>query len=99
MVLRSTWSNDPHRGVDIESYRREVLGDQRRHEINPDVHRLILEVRADDPSVSSGELQVTGTQIADFEVLRCGSAAIAIGIHRQQQCTVHLYIVGLPWTP
>jgi hypothetical protein len=96
-------THDPLRGTEQEAYDQEVEEARRRHGIPPDDPILLLEVRTDDPSVFLDELLVTGHTAGPYVLLRCDGAAIAnaiaalaLAVHGQYGCTVHLH---MRWTP
>src|SRR5262249_34698200 len=96
-------THDPLRGTDEQDYENEVVTARRRHGIPPDEPFLLLEVRTDDPSAFVDELAVTGHTTGPYKLLRCAGAAIAntiaalaLAIHAQYECTVHL---NMRWTP
>jgi len=96
-------THDPLRGSELEAYEEEVGEAHRRHELPADTPFLLLEVHADDPSVFADELAVTGVMVGSYPLLRCEGpaianaiAALAIAIHDQYACTVHL---NMRWTP
>jgi hypothetical protein len=76
---------------------------RKRHGFPEDEPFLLLEVRGDDPSVFQDELYVTGRTVGAYGLLRCDGAAIAnaiaamaLAVHGQYNCTVHL---NMRWTP
>ncbi len=96
-------THDPRRGVADADYDGEIAEARRRHHIPPDQHVLILEVRADDPSVFADQLLVAGQAQGDHHILRCKGpaipnaiAALALAIRGRYDCTVHL---DMRWTP
>lgn len=96
-------THDPLRGTEQADYEREVEEARRRHGLPPDAPFLLLEVRADDPSVFVDELYVTGGSVGPYSMLRCDGpsianaiAAVALAIHDQYKCKVHLH---MRWTP
>jgi hypothetical protein len=96
-------THDPLRGTDQADYEAEVAEARRRHEIAEDDPFVLLEVRADDPSVFADELVVTGHTVGPYALLRCDGpavanaiAAFAIAVHAQYGSLVHLY---MRWTP
>jgi hypothetical protein len=96
-------THDPRRGSELEAYEKEVTEARERHELPEDAAFLLLEVHADDPSVFADELLVTGDTVGPYQLLRCEGpaianaiAALAIAIHDQYACTVHL---NMRWTP
>ena len=96
-------THDPRRGTDLEAYEREVREARHRHGIGADEPFLLLEVRGDDPSVFADNLLVTGHTEGPYRLLRCNGAAIAnaiaalaIALHDQYRCNVHLW---MRWTP
>jgi hypothetical protein len=96
-------THDPLRGTEPEDYEREVEAARRRHGLPADTPFLLVEVRADDPSVFADELLVAGDSVGGYRRLRCEGpaianaiAALAIAIHDQYGCSVDLY---MRWTP
>ncbi|OAI43990.1 hypothetical protein AYO38_10195 [bacterium SCGC AG-212-C10] len=96
-------THDPLRGRGVNDYLHEVATARERHEIPEGAKLVILEVRADDPSVFLDELTVSVGQVGPYPILRSAGAAIAntvaalaIAVHRQHGCTVHIY---MRWTP
>lgn len=96
-------THDPQRGTEPADYEHEVAEARKRHGFPDDEPFLLLEVRGDDPSVFQDELYVSGRTVAGYGLLRCDGAAIAnaiaalaLAIHGQYNCTVHL---NMRWTP
>jgi hypothetical protein len=96
-------THDPLRGINEEDYAVEIAEARKRHYLPRDAVPPIVEVYADDPSIFAGQLVVVGTTIGPYQVLRCTGpaianaiAALALAIHSQYACTVHL---NMRWTP
>jgi hypothetical protein len=96
-------THDPLRGTNEEDYAAELAESRLRHYLPEGAITPIVEVYADDPSVFAGHLLVVGHTIGDHQVLRCTGpaisnaiAALALAIHSQYACVVHL---NMRWTP
>jgi hypothetical protein len=96
-------THDPLRGVSEGDYEAEILEARKRHYLPPDEVLPIVEVYADDPSVFGGHLVVSGVTVGRYQLLRCTApavanaiAALALAIHGQYGCVVHL---NMRWTP
>ena len=90
-------ANRPDRGN-----RREYAGKldeaRRSHHLPADVPVLFLEVRPGDASEFSNELDVSGTDVGGFRILRCTSAAIPnaiagllLDLRNRTGCIPHAY--------
>lgn len=96
-------THDPLRGVGAEAYARELEEARRRHSIPAGRPVLLVEVRAEDPSVFAGHLVVGGRTEGPYQVLQCAGpaianaiAALALAVRGQYGCVVHL---NMRWTP
>lgn len=96
-------THDPKRGADQAAYEAEVAEARSRHELRSEDPLLLLEVNSKDPSAFLTELSVTGETVGPYGLLRCDGAAVAnaitavaLALHGQYECDVHLY---MRWTP